>query len=340
MSSTTKLALGVAVLAAAGAAACNSESATSPSTSSAVSANLLASAFSSSTPGYNYVNSSYSASSGSNSSGSSSTGSFGPGGGHGGHDGGPGFGGFMGGLGGDFLGYGGFGPGFGRGVFGDQGSGVTTTCTFAASTGIITCADVTVNGLTVSRTAQYLNAAGTAQQTYDTTTNTAITNVKVVGTTTFTPRNRHGFGPGFGPDSSSVTVASATNTVSTQSYRKVVGLATGSTQRTVNSTSSGTESTAGKLSDSSSFTAQRVMGDTVTGVVVPVSTNHSSVYPTAGTVVRASTASVTTTSGTKTVTRRETVTYDGSATAKVVIVQNDTTKNCTLPLPRGRLSCS
>src|SRR5207302_126281 len=38
--------------------------------------------------------------------------------------------------------------------------------------------------------------------------------------------------------------------------------------------------------------------------------------------------------------RKEVVTYDGSATAKVVITKNGTTKNCTLPLPFGRLNCS
>jgi hypothetical protein len=38
--------------------------------------------------------------------------------------------------------------------------------------------------------------------------------------------------------------------------------------------------------------------------------------------------------------RREVVTYDGSATAKVVITHDSTTQNCTLPLPRGRLTCS
>ena len=167
-----------------------------------------------------------------------------------------------------------------------------------------------------------------------------MTTVQVSGTTTFTPRNHHGFGPGFGPDSSNVTVASATSTVNTVSNRSVAGLASGSTQRTVNGTSAGQESTSGKLSDSTTFTATRVMGDTTTNLVVPVKTGGG-VYPTAGTVIRSSTASVTVAGGTtKTTSRHEVITYDGSATAKVVIVQNDTTKHCTLPLPRGRLSCS
>ena len=38
--------------------------------------------------------------------------------------------------------------------------------------------------------------------------------------------------------------------------------------------------------------------------------------------------------------RREVITYDGTAVAKVAITQNGTTKNCTRPLPRGPLSCS
>jgi hypothetical protein len=37
--------------------------------------------------------------------------------------------------------------------------------------------------------------------------------------------------------------------------------------------------------------------------------------------------------------RREVITYDGSTTAKVVITEDGTTQNCTLPLPFGRLSC-
>ena len=38
-------------------------------------------------------------------------------------------------------------------------------------------------------------------------------------------------------------------------------------------------------------------------------------------------------------TRREVITYDGSTTATVVITQDGTTQTCTLPLPRGRMSC-
>ena len=228
MSSVSKLAFGVAALGGVLAAAC-SDSATSPAaTSSAVSSALLSTAYTSATPGYDRVASSYNA--------SGNTGSFGPGGGHGDHgNGGPGFGGFMGGgLGGDFAGIGGFGPGFGRGAFGDPlGNAPITSCTFSSSTGRITCAATTVNGLTISRYAIYTNAAGGAQQAFDTTTNKAVTHVEVSGTTTFTPRDHHGFGPGFGPDSAHVTVASATNTVATVSDRTVTGLASGQVRGSV-----------------------------------------------------------------------------------------------------------
>jgi hypothetical protein len=38
--------------------------------------------------------------------------------------------------------------------------------------------------------------------------------------------------------------------------------------------------------------------------------------------------------------RREVITYDGSATATLVITTDGTTKTCKLPLPRGMPTCS
>jgi len=37
--------------------------------------------------------------------------------------------------------------------------------------------------------------------------------------------------------------------------------------------------------------------------------------------------------------RREVITYNGTATATIVITQDGTTKTCSLPLPRGMPSC-
>jgi hypothetical protein len=73
--------------------------------------------------------------------------------------------------------------------------------------------------------------------------------------------------------------------------------------------------------------------------VIPVSTTGPS-YPTAGTVVRAMKATLTY-EGQSPVeaARREVVTYDGTAVAKVVITENGVTRNCTRALPRGRLVC-
>ena len=44
--------------------------------------------------------------------------------------------------------------------------------------------------------------------------------------------------------------------------------------------------------------------------------------------------------GSTTKERREVVTYNGTATASLVITQDGTTKTCTLPLPHGKPSCS
>jgi hypothetical protein len=79
----------------------------------------------------------------------------------------------------------------------------------------------------------------------------------------------------------------------------------------------------------------------VKAVVIPrATTTNTHPYPTAGQIIRAMSATVTITGQTPTTsTRREVITYDGTATAKVVVTQNGTTQNCTLPLPHGRLTC-
>jgi hypothetical protein len=257
--------------------------------------------------------------------------------------------------------YSGEGEGFGRG-FGNRGpfgGGLPCTATFNASTGRVACVAETRNGLTINRSAQYKDASGAVQQAFDsTTTNSVNIQSNVTGTVTYTPdstsdrgRNR---GPGGGGRpcwgdgrglgglllGDTATIVSATTSVNNASDRTVTGLAKGSTQRSVNGTSKGQESTTGE-SSRGKFTATRVVGDTTAGVVIPVSTDGSKTYPSAGTVIREIRASLTYEGqAATTVTRREVVTYDGSATAKVVITENGTTKNCTRPLPRGPLTCS
>jgi hypothetical protein len=253
--------------------------------------------------------------------------------GPGGHDGpghrgfgppgdGPGFGiGLMGGgLDGHF-----FGDGIGRDFFHADAS-----CAFSSSSGAVTCGPTTHDGITVTSVLKYTTAAGVAQPKIDSTTNTVASTTTVSGTTTRTHR-----------DSSGTGVDSSTSTVSETASQTVSGLAAGSTARTMNGASAGTESTAGK-SNQGAFTATRIAGDTVVGLVVPVqSASNSRQYPTAGTITRSMSATVTITGqAAATSKRREVITYDGSATAKVSITVDGTTQNCTLALPHGKLTCS
>jgi hypothetical protein len=102
--------------------------------------------------------------------------------------------------------------------------------------------------------------------------------------------------------------------------------------------SAGTESTKG-IKDTVAFTALRTAGDTITGLVIPIQDNKPT-FPTAGTIIRSMTAVVTLAGQTpSTSSRREVITYDGSATAQVVITHDGVTKNCTKPLPHGPLTC-
>lgn len=237
--------------------------------------------------------------------------------GRGGHHGGRGGNGLLhgfdfmgGGLRLDFLG----GPRDGRGRPFDFG-GNSGNC--AAANGVTTCTG-TRRGLTVTRTLAFTTASGAAQTAFDSTTNTVVARTTVSGTTT---------------RRDSVTAA-----VSHASEQTVSGLARGSTQRTVSGTSAGTENLAGKDSAGVAFTATRAIGDTIAGIVIPVQSGRPS-YPTAGTVTRSLRVSVTSAGTTKSSSRREVITYDGSSTARVVITQDGTTRTCTLPLPHGRPTC-
>jgi hypothetical protein len=240
------------------------------------------------------------------------------------------------------------------GRHGPFSGGLGCTGTFDAASGRVVCADETRNAVTVKRSAKYTDAAGAVQQSFDTsTTNTVNLQSQVAGTITFDraadsleDRSGHGdhhWGRGRGPGGrllgDTSTILTATTTISSSSSRTVSGLAQSSTKRTVDGASTGTESTVG-TSSRGSFTATRAVGDTTIGLVIPVVVGTKS-YPTAGTVIRQINATLKySTEDAVTLSRREVVTYDGSATAKVVITQDGTTKNCTRPLPRGPLTCS
>jgi len=224
---------------------------------------------------------------------------------------GPGFGiGFMGGLGGPFL-------GFGLLDFWRDGS-----CAFSSSTGVVTCGKTTRGGLTITHTFKYTDTKGNPQSKIDTTTNSVESTVSVTGTVT-----RHD--------------GDIKSDVNESSDQTITGLAKGSTKITIDGKSQGTENTSG-TSSKGAFTAVREASDAITGLVIPIGTAALShpPYPTAGTITRSMTVTVTLSgqSPAKS-TRQEVITYDGSATAKVVITADGNTQNCTLPLPFGRLSC-
>jgi hypothetical protein len=232
--------------------------------------------------------------------------------------------------------------------------GAACTGTFNAATGRVECAAETRNGITVTRSAAYTTSAGAAQQAFDTlTTNTVNLQTAASGTVSYDRAadtvggGRHGgWGHGRGDVGrllgDTATILTATTTVQSASSRTVSGLASGSTQRTVNGASKGTESTTG-TSSRGAFTASRTFGDTTSGVVVPVraASDTTKSYPTAGTVVRVVNATLTYTGQSPvTLSRREVVTYNGTSAATVTITENGTTKSCTRTLPRGPLTCS
>jgi hypothetical protein len=321
-----------------GAAACTDNTATQ---STAAETALVSAAFRTAAPGYDSLSSSYSA--------GGNTGVFAPrrrGDGREGQSSELGRGEMMGGgVRDEFNGNVGMGPGLGRGPFGDHFS--TSTCTaFNATTGVVTCTPVVRDSLTINRTFKFSTAAGIAQAARDTITTDRIeTTRSVTGTTTFTPGQRRGFGDGFGPggaggpNGAGVDISSARTTISSSSTRVTTGLAAGSTKRTVNGASAGREATEG-TSTNGAFTSLRVMGDTTTGLVIPTTSTSGYPYPTAGTVIRAMTVSVSYASGAPVnSSRREVITYDGTATAKISITKDGTTQQCTLALPRGRPVC-
>ena len=294
------------------AAAC-SDSATTPVTSA-----LAASALATAPISFDQINTSFVGNSDTNSG-------FAPGGDHfegedSDHHRNPGWTGLMGGGIADvFRGRILFGLGFGRGPFGDLRDG--SNCAFSSTDNRVDCLAMTRRGLTITRSFSYLDASGAVQQAFDTaTTNTVNAQTTVTGI-----RVHH--------------EAADTSTVNSKSDITVGGLASGSRERTVNGTASGTENTVGTNEDRVHFAATRVAGDTVSGVIIPIQ-NGRPTYPTAGSIVRSMQATVTLSGQTPTTSsRREVITFDGTSTAQIAVTQDGTTKTGTLSLIGEGVSC-
>ncbi len=226
--------------------------------------------------------------------------------------------GFMGGgLAPDFANGAGFHAGVARGPFG--GGFSSDACAFDASSGKVTCAPSTDRaGLTVERWVIWTDITGAPQRRPDSTTATMRTHAEVYGTVPMRD--------------------SATRTVRHVSDRLVSGLQQGSSQRTVEGTSTGQETVNGFVREGS-FVAQRNVADTTRGLIIPVRSDGRT-YPIAGQVSRTMEVTVTIAGGAaETAFWKEVLTYDGSATATLVITRNGETKTCSVPLPMGRPVC-
>jgi hypothetical protein len=212
------------------------------------------------------------------------------------------------------------GAGLGLGLGHDRLGELPGTCTYDAASGRVNCEPESRDGLTITRSAAYSDASGAAQAEFDSlTTNTVNVQIEVTGSKSRRDGN--------------------TTTVQHTSDRTVTGLAQGSSRRTINGSSAGNETTTGTDSVGT-FNAVRIIGDTVQDVVIHASSNQPT-YPTAGTIIRSMQVSATYQGQSPTtISRREVVRFDGSNTALVEVTENGKTRNCSLALPSGRLTCS
>jgi hypothetical protein len=228
---------------------------------------------------------------------------------------------FMGGgLVADFLGV----PLNGTAPFSFNASGRAGACTYASGTGVVAC-DSTFQGMRIVRTLAFRTAAGAGQPRYDSTSTHSIRE-EVAVTGTFTRRDSiHG-------------TWSRSSVVSLLSDRTVTGVEKGSTGRTVDGTSSGTENSTGAF-EGRRYTSVRVRSDTTRAVVVPTQAGRPT-FPTSGTIIRAMQVTLTYEGEAPTTsTRREVITFDGTSTARLMVVQDGTTTQCTIALPHGRPVC-
>jgi hypothetical protein len=132
---------------------------------------------------------------------------------------------------------------------------------------------------------------------------------------------------------------SAQTTIAHASTRTLSGLGPGSTERRINGTSAGRESTVG-TDTAGTYTLLRVAGDTVDGVVIPVGADrNNAVYPSAGVVIRSMAVTLTRGDVVRSSARREAIRFNGTANVPLVITHNGRTKECTLSLATWHVRC-
>jgi len=205
-----------------------------------------------------------------------------------------------------------FFPRFGSPIFGDL-----SACAWSPDVERFVCDPVMRNGLTFTRSFALYDADGNSQQQRDENTRSVDRQVGVAGTVTL--------------DRGSVTIDRSSDVT-------VSGLGRESTEHTLNGAEVGT-TVATRTNDQGRLTVTEQSGDTVTNVVVHAPRARDN-WPLSGTAVHAAKATVEATGKpTKTYTRREVVTFNGTRLVPVVITRNGLTRECTRDLMTGRVRC-
>lgn len=189
-------------------------------------------------------------------------------------------------------------------------------CTYSADVGRIVCAPVIRNGLTITRSIAFYNAAGQPQPRRDATTASSNVQVGVKGTTT-TDRG--------------------TRTVDRSSSLTVSGLGRAATTHTLNGSETG-KSTGEFNTKDGSATATETFTSATTNVVVPVPHAPGS-WPLSGTTSRTSTLTLTRGSATRSTTVSEQVTFTGTSVVNVTITRDGVTRTCTRDLATRTGTC-
>lgn len=194
-------------------------------------------------------------------------------------------------------------------------------CSFSVSTGRVVCVEVVHNGLTYNRSMAFLDAAGNAQSRRDSNTVSINRRQSVKGTT---------------------VRESAAVTIDRLSDFTVTGVQASSKQETRNGTESGTTTIVATTSAGKS-TSVMSFGDTVQNVVVLKPDSLVKQYwPSSGTIIRShsGTRSLEGSSEKKSISRREVMTFNGTALVQVTITVNGESRTCTRDLRKKDHNCS
>ena len=190
-------------------------------------------------------------------------------------------------------------------------------CAWSPDVRRIVCAPVIRNGLTITRSIVFLDAAGNPQPRRDETTVSSNTQVTVKGTTTTDRGSR---------------------TVDRSSSLTVSGLGRGATTHTLNGSESGT-TTGTFTTHEGSATATETFTAATKDVVVPVPHARGS-WPLSGTTTRTATLTLVRSGGpTRSTTISEQVTYTGTSVVNVVITRDGVTRTCTRNLETHTGTC-